>query len=481
MPKNGIFLVVILILFGSLLRIVASSNDLWLDEVWVINDIENGINSWNAIIKGAEGRDGSASLYTPIVDLLQGQRAELLRAPAVFSSIIFLILIYLFSIKDGPFVATLNLLFVSISFVLVLYGSEARGYSPMLLCALASCLTIESTCNQLSNRTIKLIAFWFISLLGFLFHFSFLNFYVALLLSDLFNCVALSKNISRKDRFNGRDFLLTHIPLIMVFVTFYFFVIRELPPGSGTLSSSMDVVIDTLNVSMGGPLLSIGFPIQSVFCLYSALLMVAILGLEVFLQLKDRDTRWLFYLTIIFIVPILIILFFQPRYLAVRYFLSSIVFAYLLLASFVVRVWRLSIIGKILAFSLTIGFMYGNFTYLNLLLNYGRGQYSIAINYISEATPPQSISTIGSDHDFRNGMMVNYYKRKSDKKNIEYIDNQLAQKSAPLWYLVHSQDIYKIALGQINIFGNTYTLEKTFPFAALSGWSWMLYKRDDKL
>ena len=55
-------------------------------------------------------------------------------------------------------------------------------------------------------------------------------------------------------------------------------------------------------------------------------------------------------------------------------------------------------------------FVAGNAVNTGNLLRFGRGQYLAALRFMERNSEGREV-VITSDHDFRNGMLVNYYKR----------------------------------------------------------------------
>ena len=95
-------------------------------------------------------------------------------------------------------------------------------------------------------------------------------------------------------------------------------------------------------------------------------------------------------------------------------------------------------------------------------------------------------SLITSDHDFRNGMLVNYYKRYLERPDyIRYMDGPALRRG------IRPREGSVIRSGVVNfasfrpqenslsdvtdIYGNNYQLMTIYRYSDLSGWNWLLY------
>src|SRR5208337_1462020 len=99
---------------------------------------------------------------------------------------------------------------------------------------------------------------------------------------------------------------------------------------------------------------------------------------------------------------------------------SDIKFILILLAFFLAYLYSGWNLGKFLATLFIIIFIIGNAWHFSKLLIYGRGQYLKAMSFMSNNTQSDNM-TIGSDHDFRNKLILAYYARRlPDNLNITY-------------------------------------------------------------
>ncbi len=167
----------------------------------------------------------------------------------------------------------------------------------------------------------------------------------------------------------------------------------------------------------------------------------------------------------------------RPDVLFVRYFLISIAFGFIAISHLVAGLYRREHLTKIWVSVLLLLFLVGNGMNVYRLFKYGRGSYLEGLRYMADHTPGQVV-TMGSDHYFRNGMLVEYYKRYLPPgKIIAYIPQSEYPTQKPMWMIYHRiGDPGEILPIISDCNGNNYKLMKTLPYSDLSGWHWFLYR-----
>ena len=122
----------------------------------------------------------------------------------------------------------------------------------------------------------------------------------------------------------------------------------------------------------------------------------------------------------------------------------------------------------------------GNAVHVKDLLMVGRGGYEAAVTLMNEAS--QTAITVGSDHDFRNPMLLNFYQQRIDSsKPMTYFKNGQWPATGPEWVILHTFDRERIAQPSIQDGGgNTYRMIRDYPYAGLSGWRWVLYRNEQR-
>ena len=134
--------------------------------------------------------------------------------------------------------------------------------------------------------------------------------------------------------------------------------------------------------------------------------------------------------------------------------------------------------GRVVVILLLVLWIVGQSARDYRLLSQGRGQYSAAVEFIaSEAAA--TVTTVGSDHDFRNRLVFDFYAARIESDTaLRYVPQTEWESSPPEWVILHSQrpGYAPAASLSINSRGD-YDHVKSYRFAGVSGWGWYLYKR----
>jgi hypothetical protein len=188
----------------------------------------------------------------------------------------------------------------------------------------------------------------------------------------------------------------------------------------------------------------------------------------------ERDDRWIFYAVVI-VVPLGLLAILLPVPLSVRYFIISVAATLLLLSSGYAALFRRGVAGRGIALTLLSVFIAGNAVNAVSLLRFGRGQYLAALRFI-EAHSHNREAVITSDHDFRNAMLVNYYKRYLARPDsIRYANGATLNHSGADWLILHRFDLKNRPQRVTDSYGNDYELVRIYRYSDLSGWNWLLY------
>jgi len=203
-------------------------------------------------------------------------------------------------------------------------------------------------------------------------------------------------------------------------------------------------------------------------------LAVAALCVALICLMVDRDDRWIFYAVVI-VAPLALIAIQRPEQLYLRYFMISIAASLLMLAAGYSALSRPGVAGIGLALTLLTIFVIGNAAHTITLLRFGRGQYLAALRFI-EAHSVESQVVVTSDHDFRNAMMVNYYKRHLERPDsMRYTNGPTLKEGGADWLILHRFELTRPPDRVTDVYRNTYQLVRIYRYSDLSGWNWLLY------
>ena len=447
---------------AAILRLAAASGDLAIDEVWSLWFVRYWIRSIADIF--TLRHDNNHLLNTFILYVLGPNAWGICyRIAAAVASILTVWLSGRIAIRrGGSQAARVTQVLVGASYLLVLYGSEARGDSYAIFFAYLSWLLLLRIEEQ--GRWLDAGAFAVSASLGFLAHLTFLYCYTGF-------CVwALLKWLKKPTWILP----LALTPPAIVACGLYLFFIRGMAIGGGPETTVASAVISTLSILAGGPLYDDG-------ALFAALVVLALLGVG-FVRLWQTDRAMAAcYATIIFLAPAAVLYVTRHQLIYPRYFLIPVAFALLLIGKALASLWMSRRTGRLISIGLIVGFLAGNGWWTALLLNHGRGDYSHAMTWMAQTgnTP----ATVSSDHDFRNGYLFAYFSTRlwPTDPPLQYVDQRTFPPQGTDWVIRHNFDGDPPHPKFItDSFGNGYRLERTFLHHSLSGWNWWIYKRNTK-
>ena len=471
--------------FGAV-RFACLFNDLWLDEIWSLrlvqqlhspaeiltklwHDNNHPLNSLWLYVLGPDHTSpayrllswftGTATVgLAGLIARRQYQQLQPSEVPARASA-------------AGLIAAVL----VGGCYFLIHYSSEARGYAPAVGFSFLAVYALGHATGQPANRWA--IIYGLACGLGLLSH---LVAFQVMLAGLVWSGMVLFKNWT-----NWRDRLVHLVCWHLgpwLFLGFYYLgFVRKIEIGGGP-KLALDDVLGTLAA------FSLGFPSgMGVRIALPVFLGVALLGL-VLVWCRDRATAG-FFAAGIFVAPALGLSSSRFVLLYPRYFIVSAALALVLAGYGLARVWfseigpigRMGRIGPMISGFLLAAFVTGNAVHIARLLRDGRGQYQAALRYIAERTPAGAI-TVSSDSDFRNFMVMDYYKSAvGSGHQLQYFPTNQPPPEGLQWIFLHRLDettpVPPDALHDAE--GRNYQLVRVFPHAPLSGWEWYVYRNLD--
>jgi len=470
------FVLISIMCIGALLRVFGIFNDFSLDEIWSYNIFKNYSSLFDALTRS---KDENAHPITLLFMYFLGDRSGwwVYRLLSLIAGLATLIVIYN-HVREKKRVEALTLsLFWSLSYLMVLYASEARGYAPMLFFVLAAWLQLRKFID--SGRLFYAITYQLALILGICSHLSAIQFFLA---SVIWSTFILSRY---KPRFALSKIALAHL-LSVVFVALVFFsYIVNLQKGSGNIYSPFDLIVNIFCVSFNAPILSPRNVPIGIFSMLLCIFVAILLFRGIFEMWKRADAEWSFYLLIIFIVPTVSVLAMQRLTLEPRYFLIPIVFAYFLGAKVIQGYFDQDFLSRCMAVTLLVAFTMGGFFYFKDFLRYGRGEYLKALTYIAQKSFDESREAeekhpvlVAGNFDFRNRMIIDFYKKYLPQTvELIYVDDNDVPVNALSWYLLQSQDWGYRAPEDLRVHGQKFKLTRNYPIAGGTGFAWYLYHR----
>ena len=451
------------ILVSSILILCAARGDLWLDEIWSIAIAESARTPWEIV--SVYKHDNNHVLNTLYLYFL-GTQSHLIvyRLLSVLSGILSIAVMATIARKWGRLESILVILFAGISYPLILYFSEARGYSTAMLLALLALYILQE--YQRKPTLLKRVLFWLMALFGILSHISFIIIAAALSIYIMYYEVSLRQSFS-SGMLNAAKLL--SVPFIGISV-FYAYFVKNITIGGGDVNSIPAETAWGIAYLTGLPdgLVYLGFPTA-----------IASIAVGVYFFIKQKDAIGVFYLSATFLAPLLLLIITRPAVYYFRYLVVCFLFYYLLMTHAFGKAYKSNKYVKLLLIAVSLLYIIGQTQRIVPFLELGRGNYRKILAEMSERTQG-NILTIGSDHDFRNKMLVSFYSRFiKPPKEINYIDRSDWNARAPEWIITHSTDpLYEPLPWLIVSDREQYKLLRSEKFYRNSGLSWFLYHKE---
>jgi hypothetical protein len=448
---------------SAILMLAATRGDLAIDEV-VSLDNAVGARSWLDIVTQNQN-DNTHLLNTCFLRLLgDHQPLFVYRIPAAIFGIGLVALLTLVSCRYGKDTALWTVCLAGLSYPVILYGSEARGYAAVMFFAVAA-FELLLRCHERCTAP-RLILFWTVLMLGFLAHFSFIMVCVALgiwtLIRDRLAGVSLRGSLVNAAKYFG--------PVMIFLAGLYLVYIRHMTVLGGAAQSRGAAIAETASYLLG-------FVNETGLGGVSEPLGLALVVAGVWVLYRQKRDEWIFFALVLLVTPAMVLVCWHSSFLYYRYFSACFPFFYLLLAILFAHWFRghtLKIVPVLLLVAITAGHLVKTAS----LLRYGRGNYRQALRDMAAATPGPIIK-VGSDNDFRNGTLLGFYAQFLPRsKQIEYVPQARRNEEKPDWIIVHCFNTSFIPYPDVEV-GHLgkYVLFATYPYCGSSGWAWFVYRR----
>jgi len=455
------FLLVMGFVVSAVLMMAASRGDLSPDEIVSLETALTPQN-WLAVVT-QNANDNNHLLNTFLLRLLGWQQNLFVyRIPAVLFGIYTIAALAWTARRWSGETAVWIVYLAGLSYPVILYSSEARGYAPAMFFAVISFEMLQQ-CRERSTWS-RLILFWASLCLGFLSHFSFAIIWVALggwsLVREKYAGSFLRSAVVNLAK-------LYAVPAIFV-VGIYLVFIRHIIILGGALTNSRWEVAGSAAAH------ALGLPDKTGLCTVSIFSVSALAGCAIWNLFRQKRSEWIFFGLVLFVAPVLVVLLLHPNFLFFRYFIVCFPFFYLLLA-FIFAEWFRKPAGiRMVPVALTLAITTGHLLKVATLLDLGRGSYRQALNDMAAATPGRLIR-VGGDGDFQNGRLVHFYGLfLPPSRQVEYIPLAKISSERPDWVVVYSLPPNPIL--EMKDLEVKYNLFSFYPCSGVSGLNWSVYR-----
>jgi len=466
-PKSFWMPAIALYALFSVLIVLSARGDLWLDEIWSIDFARSADSVRDLFVRFRH--DNNHPLNTIYQYLVRQQSAFLVdRLFSIISGIGTLIVCGEWARRVwGRRESVLSILLMGASFPLLLYFSEARGYAPAIFFSALAFASLER--NLSSFRVGRLCLFLMASALGVL---SQSTFVIATIALCIMHAVIVFKAQDQPASRRLTHVLIHQVPALLFPAIWYVLFVRHMEIGGGPVERKLNVIGQAAGYLLGFPIAVPG----SWLALCAAMLLIywGTRRLK-----KDGRPEWIFFPVMLVLAPALVLALVRPKYLYFRYFILCFPFFYMLLAYAFGRAtvtWSRS--WRWVPWLVVLALVTGQSTRIQALVREGRGHYSAAWARIAKDSASSDV-VVGSDHDFRNRMVLRFYAARSSAGKLLYYSPQADWKHRPpQWILVTEGGEFVDPPDEIPFTDvGTYRYVASYDAAPVSGWGWFLYRK----
>jgi len=234
--------IAILIVVGAALRLAGMFDDFWLDEIWSLR-IARSMRSVSDLLLSPTARwDNNHPLIT-LVMYLTGERAAwwIWRIPSLLGGIGSIILAAVLLERTDRAAALLGTGMLALSYPLILYSSEARGYALAVFFALLALDAMDRCLRHFSAAA--MLVFITACLLGILSHLTFIHAYAGIFVWSVRRVGLSGKGRAALVRLHA-------LPLVF-FVLVYFSFARHLSIGGAPEQRPAPAVLESIGQLLG--------------------------------------------------------------------------------------------------------------------------------------------------------------------------------------------------------------------------------------
>jgi hypothetical protein len=456
---------VVIVLLAAAIRICGIFNDLWLDEIWSLylaREISSPVEVFTKI------HHDNNHYLTTLYMYLVGPHGNWpgYRIPSLVAGVGAVVVAGLIGRRRNTASAIFAMLLVGFSYVLTLYSSEARGYASAVFFALLSFYLLDRYLE--TTRWPLGLMSSLTTVCGILSQLVFLDYYAAALVWSAYQLL--------RSRARWKQTILAavlcHALPVLCCVIIYLVDVRHMQIGGGTATTLSAACVSVLAWSVGSPLAPYLTALTS-----TVVLIILVVGLW---WLWRKRTDWfMFFLGAILVFPVLLVVVHNSDVLYVRHFIIGMVFFLILCSFLLAELYRQGLPGQTLCMLLLLGYFAANGRQMACLAQYGRGHPFEAIRFMEEHSDSWPV-TIGSDHDFRVGSVVEFYIATTSRQaDIKYCFENSRLLQGPEWGIICQTASLKAPVSRGTLLtdgaGNEYEFVKAFPSAPLSGPPWFVY------
>jgi hypothetical protein len=455
-----------IVLLAAALRIRGAIGPLWVDEVWsldIVANVESGATSFAEALT-FDNNHYLNTLYLALVGidapvLLQRGLSILLGVAAVIAA-------GLGMRRYGRPAMLAAMGLFAVSFPLVNFGSEARGYAGLVLMTLLALLVTERAMD--SRRRGWPLLLGLVALLGLLFQ---PIMAMSLVLLAVW-CAAAAWRETRSLRHaeaTGTRVFLPAIAFCAVLIAGFAIVMHQ--AGGYQIAGRTPFTVENFLSGFGTLtrlLLGIWGPPNWTGTAAAVLIALGALAIGS----VRRDRRAMLYLLALIVLPLAIVAARPPNVEFPRYYLATGSVLLLCLAHLFAVAWRHGGVWRVIATVLSAALLFGDTVELGAFFASGRGDVLPALDEIASSPRP----VVTSNSGMRDQTMIDHVAAKYGV-HVTYVTTDELCAARPRWLLTSDpRDIPEDV--QVSRPGCTieFHRERVYPFWGLSGARWTLYR-----
>lgn len=463
---------------GAVLRVLASLNDLWLDEIWTLWMLGQEVKEPLDLVRGAMRHDNNHLLNSAWMDALGPHRPSIVyRLPAILAGTLSIAIAWAIGRQRSRAAARLAAAAFAISYVLVNCQSEARGYGVLSACVLAAQWAMQARFFRGRGEAVPAAeggpvhAVWFnvACLIGLVSHATFVLWYVAALAWTGVKIAAGNGTVARKLGTVAAWHALPLAALATVYLGFY----RGMTIGGGPESSLLATVCQTLSLVAGGPA---GPPTAAIV----AGCVAAVAALCLVQAARPAADEAAFFLLAILVVPAAVLAVAPIAHYAIRYLLVPSIVLLVLITRELPELCRGSRLLRGVVVALAVAAAGGNLARDAMLIARGRGGYAATLEWMRSASAdPHGVITCYSNHEFRNRLLIAYHSAAIPGARYRLFDAGSLPPHGAEWYILF--DSREGGVGKARIadrHGNAYRFVRSARSGGLTPSHWHVYRRE---
>lgn len=453
-----------LIIVAAIVRIIATRNDLWLDELISLRIAHAIKTPWQVFT--TVHNDNNHYLNTLFLYFVKNSNSPpVYRYLSVVWGVVLVPVGYWLLARRSQLEALILAGLLACSYPLIHFSSEARGYSGAVLGSMLACAALSRwmVVENGSRQSVFLgLTYGLAVVLAIVSHLTALLIWLALAAGSL---ILVARRPGR-GKWIARWIGINLLPLC-VFAALYLFDLRFFTE----LGGSPMTVLHGLSRLLA---LGLGWPLKDAVTVW--IVMGPLLGLLLW-QMAEEEKRGeplSILLSLAYLIPPLCALMFQPTFFSPRYFLVVLPFVYAGLAILLARLFSMRH-GRIAATALMVLFLAGQANLYARFLQAGRGHYTAALQYIVQHTSSPRI-IVASNQDFRAGVELAYFAPRVVNKQLLYVPSGKQASVGPEWYILHQEGYENPGPDVLNTPGQlAWYRVAYFGASELSGQAWTIY------